>query len=215
MKFTALRPFIVLTAFAALTACSNETTVDSLKGRFTQAKTDLQSIVKKPPPGPNAEQIKAVLTPEVRAQLGNRPVIVTTLEEPPISAAAILSSDGNGAKIYTTLDNISLTLKNGLIAGTRGLGDDLMDADPTEVWATIQAGGGRARRVHRYLDGENQTVLRAFICEISGTAPVTETCYGEDTTFTNTYTLGPDGQIITSKQWIGPERGYIYVEDVG
>lgn len=196
-----------------LTACGSDT---SLVQTFDQIKAEFQNVRGRSAPTPSAEQIKAVLTPEVRAQFGNRPFIVTTMDEPPVSAGLFLVSDRQGKKIYQTVDNISLTLDGGIVVATRGFGFDLMDADVRQIHALIRNGGGRASRVHRYLDGANHTVLRAFDCvvEVQGTS-VVEKCYGYDTEFENTYRTNQAGAIIASRQWLGPERGFISIEDLG
>lgn len=197
----------------ALTACGSDT---SPSETFGEIKAQIQQLRGSNAPAPSAEQIKAVLTPEVRAQFGNRPFIVTTMDEPPISAGLFLVSDRQGKKIYQTVDNIALTLDGGIVVATRGLGFDLMDADVRQIHEAIRNGGGRSARVHRYLDGENHTVLRAFDCviEVQGTS-VVEKCYGYDTEFENTYRTNQAGAIVASRQWLGPERGFISIEDLG
>lgn len=197
----------------AFSACGSDT---SPSETFGEIKTQIQQLRGNKAASPNAEQIKAVLTPEVRAQFGNRPFIVTTMDEPPVSAGLFLVSDRQGKKIYQTVDNIALTLDGGIVVATRGLGFDLMDADVRQIHGAIRNGGGRASRVHRYLDGENHTVLRAFDCviEVQGTSAV-EKCYGYDTEFENTYRTNQAGAIVASRQWLGPERGFISIEDLG
>ena len=112
---------------------------------------------------------------------------------------------------YLTPDGISVSLRHGVLVATRGLGFDLMTADVSAVIPAIRNRSQEVIRVHRYLDGEEQVVIRTFICDYSGAGTVTETCYSDGLRITNTYDLG--GRAIrASRQWVSPEQGYLRVE---
>lgn len=114
------------------------------------------------------------------------------------------------------LDGSALVTQNGLVTATFGLGFDLISADVSDTWSRLRrTRPGEATRIHRYLDGENQVVTRAFRCEVSfskqgsQTYLATEACRGSDVSFVNTYDILRDGAILTSLQWIGPELGFL------
>ncbi|MDJ1017531.1 MAG: YjbF family lipoprotein [Paracoccaceae bacterium] len=153
--------------------------------------------------------------------------------EPPIAVAgpatllqARLAADGRQgsfAKVARTgdyetwraADGSALALRGRLVTATYSLGNDLYSADVRDTLDRLQGrGAGEALRVHRYLDGENQIVTRAFRCIVrktgsGGLVIAREACQGADIGFENRYTLTPSGRILTSRQWIGPEVGAI------
>ncbi len=113
-------------------------------------------------------------------------------------------------------DGSALVTRDGALTATFGLGYDLLSADVSDTLGLIRSRrAGSATRVHRYLDGENQVITRAFLCEVEfpGGAGdfrrVRETCNGADITFENSYVLAADGRIVTSRQWVGPRIGVI------
>jgi len=112
---------------------------------------------------------------------------------------------------YFTPDGISMSYKSGVLVGTRGLGFDLMGADVGDVLQSLRSGRDGAVRLHRYLDGEDQIVLRSLVCDYTGSGRITETCYSDGLEIKNTYQMS-GGRITTSRQWIGPEQGYIRLE---
>ena len=117
---------------------------------------------------------------------------------------------------WRALDGSALVTQNGLLTATFGLGFDLISADVSDTWSRLRdTRSGETTRIHRYLDGENQVVTRAFRCEVSfsqrssQTNLATEVCRGSDVSFANTYDILRDGKILTSLQWIGPELGFL------
>jgi len=142
-----------------------------------------------------------------------------------------------GVVTWRTGDNVSLAFAAGVIVATRGLGDDLMSADVTGTVQALTTGGvgtggvgtGAAAqypRHHSYLDGENQTIFRSFLCQMGAAVPEqinsfgllrdvsrrVETCYSLEETIENTYWTGSDGTLWRSRQWLGPRLGYMTTE---
>ncbi len=132
-------------------------------------------------------------------------------------AGVFFRTAGNGDYIsWRAPDGSGLVTLHGLLSATFGLGFDLISADVSDIAARLRDGAsGDATRVHRYLDGENQILARAFMCEVTiasapaGRRRVSETCVGADRTFENSYVLDGQGRIVTSSQWVGPEIGHI------
>lgn len=130
---------------------------------------------------------------------------------------AVLSRSGVNGDVETwmTADQVSFSLRQGVLVASRGLGFDLMGAD---VQGTLDALGaparGAYRRKMRYLDGQNHSFWRTAGCSTQeggterGLREVEETCHARDRTFTNIYRLNSQGEIVTSRQWVGPETGY-------
>lgn len=121
----------------------------------------------------------------------------------------------NGAmRTYMTPAEEALILRDGMLVGTRGLGHDLSVAEPgTE--ALIRAGAsGSGTRVMRYFAGDGVERPLQFACTVgAGPRPgvTVETCEGHGTSFQNSY-MGQGGQIAVSRQWIGPNLGYVTIQ---
>lgn len=164
--------------------------------------------------------------PEFALMELNQPLMVARIASRNAVGGLSVVGRNQGFVTWQTGDGISLTLKNGVLASTRGLGADLMSADIAEVVRAIQAGAGTARRVHRYLDGENQLRPLTFVCDIEttgsgtinvlgaarSTREVTETCTSPDLIFTNVYWIGRDGLTWKARQFIGVALGHVELE---
>jgi hypothetical protein len=129
-----------------------------------------------------------------------------------------------GYETFGSSDRRSVTMRNGVLTATRGLGGDLMSSDLSGVMPLITARKqGRGARVMRFLDGEDQTVEIRFDCtvtpgqsipvkagQLDTTArQVTERCTAGDRTITNTYLVDNHGRSFSAKQWAGVTNGYL------
>lgn len=206
-------------ALLALAGCGSDRG-DSIAG---VALAGLQGLVTPAAPAPD---IRAGLTREALDQLG-QPLLYAELPARKARAGLLLAARNGPHATWVTADGISLSFRHGVLNASRGLGGDLMAADLDEPLAMIRGGGsGRGVRIHAYLDGENQTYTRAFTCdyrqagrqtiELVGarhaTRLVRETCRATDLEFANLYWVGDDGTVWKSRQWIGPEAGYVLTE---
>ena len=121
---------------------------------------------------------------------------------------------------------VTLTLQEGLLVATRGLPRDLMGADVAETRAALRRGGGTARRVHDYLDDQDQIARELLHCSIELKGPETieildirrqtrrfeETCSGDVLSFTNIYWVDAAGRVPRSLQAVSPEAGYLQID---
>jgi len=103
-----------------------------------------------------------------------------------------------------------------------------MAADISQVVPAVRSGRREAVRVHRYLDGNDQVITRAFVCTYArqtGQAAttltrkfratlVTETCNSTDLEIENQYWIDGSGTVRKSKQWVGPFPGYVLTEQI-
>lgn len=200
---------------ALLGGCSND------PSRANVTKTLVQGVsakVKKSEPMalPTAAQLKAAVTPEVRAQTGNQPLLIGSSLRVPVSAIMAMAAENGDVRTYLGTDGISFSLRSGVLVASRGLGTDLMSAEVSQVLPRIRAGSGQAVRAHRYLNGENQLVVREYRCTYSRAGgEVIEACSGEDASFENRYVLDRAGKIVISVQWVSPLLGSYRLEDIG
>lgn len=123
-------------------------------------------------------------------------------------------------------DGVSLTLRDGIVVATRGLGNDLMGADVGQVHRWLVSGGGRMVRVHEYLNGEDQIIRREYACEIATlrsetieifqrkhqTRVISETCTGDAGGFRNLYWIDAEGMIWQSRQWVSARVGAVDIQ---
>jgi len=114
---------------------------------------------------------------------------------------------------FATETRQSIVLRDGLVTSTRGIGGDLMSSDVDALLRAVQ--GGSASEVPytlRFLTPEDVTRSYRTTCRITRSGGMaTANCEGDGVSFTNTFVLGPYGQITSSRQWIGPFLGYFRV----
>ncbi|PVA07813.1 hypothetical protein DC363_04105 [Thalassorhabdomicrobium marinisediminis] len=123
---------------------------------------------------------------------------------------------------WVTPEGFGLIFRNGLLAGTRGFGDDLMGADLGGALASLN-GGGQHRRTLDFMTGLDQITRRDFSCTTvkTGEDQITifertydtdvfeETCTSPSGGFKNSYWRDRDGVIWQSRQWISDGTGYL------
>ena len=209
-----------LTALPTLTACGSERS-----GFIEQAFALVGELTSRNAEGP---PLRDRLTPQTLAQIGT-PVLIVKLPLTDSEAGAQpLRVDGD-LEIWSTLNGVQFAFREGVLIYTRGIPGDLMSADLRSVRQAIRTGAGtEIVRVHRYLDGEDQEVVRAFVCDIRSdgreqvtvltgsfsTRKVTETCVSSTEQMENHYWIDTRGLMRKSRQWIGPDAGYVELERI-
>lgn len=180
--------------------------------------------------GPDAAQIRAGLTPEQLARAPG-PVLLADLPQAGLAATLQRSATRNGVETWRTATGQTLAFRDGVLVATRGLGDDLMDADVTGTLAALRGGaesGGAPQhsRLMSFLDGEDRTLFRALLCTMSAPQPATlqgigatfptrlriETCHTTGLSVTNRYWQDHNGTMRRAEQWIGPGLGMLMTE---
>lgn len=186
---------------------------------FEAGKTFAKTIGKKQQAAPmTRDGLKQVLTPALRAQIG-APIVLVENEKAGASAAMIQAGINGATATYMTQDRNSIALKGGVLTATRGLGFDLMASDVEQPIAALRARGrsGQAVRIMHFLDGENKEIIRSFVCDYTAAdadGMVRETCVSPQVQFVNQFWLGQGGKIRLSRQWAGPQNGYLIIEPV-
>lgn len=167
--------------------------------------------------------------PMTRARLAEvlTPVMLMTIERTGVEALFAEIETSRGVETWSSVDDITISLRNGVIVATRGFGADLMAASVPAV--TLASGGGQGHmRRHSTLSGTDQPVLTEFACQFSRDGVkavdivqisyqlthIVETCTAGDLSFQNDFWIGSDQKIRKSRQWISPEAGFITIEDV-
>ncbi|MDC1052550.1 YjbF family lipoprotein, partial [Planktomarina temperata] len=73
---------------------------------------------------------------------------------------------------------IALLLQNGLLAGSRGFGDDLMSSDHAAAHRAILKGSGQYERVLRYINSQNHLEAVPLTCGLTDHGAQTITILG-------------------------------------
>lgn len=156
-----------------------------------------------------------------RLVAANAPALQIGLIEREIGTTLLLESHRDGVDTWLSADGAALLTQDGMIRGTRGLGQGLLAADVSQSLALVTTEReGQLDRTHTYLTGENRTAIRSYRCtvELQGTREVAlgsrrakttllkEDCTRRDQSFFNLYWV-EDGEIIQSRQWVGKEVG--------
>ena len=218
---------LVLLLAMGLTACGNDTSrtegtriaVDVAKG----LKSRLFSG-KKSPSSQSSADPEALATIALNSFPG--PLIMASIDSlGTVSALGEFGRNGD-TQTFSTAVQQTMTFRNGLLVGTRGLGHDLMSANLGPADSLIRKRqAGTYKRVYRYLDGEaierplplscNLAVGEASDFTFAGTRYSTvqldETCKGTQLTVNNSYWVTRDGTIARSRQWIGQVIGYVTI----
>ena len=225
-------------ALAGLAACSSGTLREQQSGEASVIR--LAGILGDALRGRDRDPAPFTVT---RAQLAaagvTQPFLVARLESG-VTAGLLPAAANRGFIVWQTEDGIALLDRGGVLAGTKGLGGDLLSAE-TETLVRLLAAGreGRYRRVLRRLGGEGLVARQPYDCTLAqGEATVVtvlgrrhatrrhvETCRPLEEAaptvapafrpepFTNEYHVG-DGTIWVSRQWVGPAVGYLRLERV-
>lgn len=127
-----------------------------------------------------------------------------------------MARSADGTVTWLAPDGTGFSFRGAILVATRGADGDLMSADVTQIQAALNQGGGNAdKRFHSYLDGNNQTVLRSYVCDVapaqtpSGGRVMQEDCVGASERFINTYpSATAAGTGAGTRQRVSAEAGY-------
>lgn len=130
----------------------------------------------------------------------------------------------NGPEITLALQSgPTAAYDSGILAATRGFGDDLLTIDAPGLLAALRSGGGAVSRQTETLDAQDQIVTQTFACTITEASAETidlglrqtsarrldEACRGETIGFDNIYWLDGTGAVIASRQYVSPTVAYL------
>ncbi|MBU2981216.1 YjbF family lipoprotein [Lentibacter algarum] len=216
---------LALCALTLTVACGNQ--VD----RGTALKSVGKKVFRGSKASASAAPSQAQLAESINAALSasNKPLTVAVIENRNGFAVLTQVASNNGYQTWGSADKRAISTKSGMVTATRGLGFDLMSAKIDGSLAAVRARrSGASKRYLNFLDGENRVVTHAFNCTItvgasqniaigevsSRVTAVSETCSGvlEGPGYENTYQVSPSGHILQSRQWLGPQTGYVFLQ---
>lgn len=213
---TTSRAALAVALIAGLSACGNDDTGREANPVLIAMKSAGQTAArirgeKQAPAAPprSPEQMAAEAL-----RVNPAPLILVGFESLGRNQVMAMTGQNGSMRTYMTPSEEALILRNGLVLGTRGFGNDLSTTEAgTE--ALIHAGrAGQAQRVMRYFSGDGLERPLDFTCS-TGPGPkpgvVVEDCAGHGAKFQNNY-LPQGGQIPVSRQWLGPKLGYVTIQ---
>lgn len=169
------------------------------------------------------------LTPDLVAGL-TVPTLEVQVEDTDQTAYLISFSDRTDAspgdiRVWRTADNVQIILRAGVLIATRGLGNDLGSSDTRFAVASVQKRAPvSGAHVMYFKTGENGISKVDLVCEMRAedvqnieivkrafrVVHLQETCTGSYGRIVNDYWVDHrDSTIWQSRQWAGPETGYI------
>jgi hypothetical protein len=217
MKASLSAALIALMAFAA---CGNET--DTSAATQVVRAVAATSLAKVKGGGAGEPQMTRARLAEVVT-----PVMLVTVENSGQEAMIAEIQANRGVSTWSTVNDITISLRDGVIVATRGFGADLMAAAVSPVSKGV-GGGPEHRRTHTVLNGEDQAVRMEFNCKFRNDGPktievveifyqttqITESCVAGMLSFENQYWLDNGQKMRRSRQWVSSDAGYIIISDV-
>lgn len=209
--------WIVVAAALMVTACSGATS-NKVMGVLTGTKLGVSRVA-----NPTFTALKQAGAPQktisVQAQnLAANFYLWTT------------SADGVGT--WLTGNGATVSIKDGMIVGTRGFGADVLAADVSKTASLVRARReGYAERFMTLLSGNDQAYTVSFQCRVSNQGPwdldlgggakkktvlMQEDCRGYGESPRNLFWVdAKTNQIVQSRQWLNTTVGALITRDAG
>lgn len=206
-------------AVICLAACANKAPEDPEGGQTSLGSAikqlALQQAAKWQGSGKAAAPVDANAIAADALRANANPLILVGIESQGTTQALALVQQNGAMRTYMTSGSQAVILQDGMLIGTKGLGNDLSAADIGPSAALIRAGrSGQAKRVMYYLTGEGVERPLPLTCDIAPgpkAGVMTETCQGAGASFQNHYLI-QQGRITVSQQWIGPALGPMTIQ---
>lgn len=207
-----------LGAFAVLSACGNDTST----AQPTKVIGDLVKGLAAGRSGP-PEPIPDLL---VATALGasSEPVVLVDLKERNTQALLLRIETNGPYETFATSARQSITMRNGIMTATRGLGGDLMSSESDALIGLLRARrAGTVSYVMRFLNGEDQTRSLRYTCSLRDTGTervargqinvvgkrMTATCTGNAKSFELHFVISQSGFVLKADQWLGDYLGQV------
>ncbi|WP_368188419.1 YjbF family lipoprotein [Aestuariibius sp. HNIBRBA575] len=154
------------------------------------------------------------------------PQLQVRFMETGLNSTLLLAQNRDGVQTWLAADGAGILVEDGMVMGTRGVGQGLLAVEASATRRAIRArrAGVITERFHTYLLGDDTTRTRTYQCLIetrgaanvlteNGNVPAllwAESCNSLDQSFVNLYWINPTtSRVIQSRQWIGDFSGEI------
>lgn len=157
------------------------------------------------------------------------PVIFIAVDGTKTTTTATLKGENGTMRSWFTAGGQAVILRDGMLAATRGFGFDMISADTAGLAALVRARrAGAAEITLRYLDGLGAERALPLACtttrgaaqsyEFAGTkwagTQMAAHCEGLGYSFDNSYVVAGSGAVVSSRQWISAQLGYLTVQSL-
>ena len=217
-----IRNLTLLASLCGLLACGNSVELESGETKVIKL---IQSELKKPS-GPTAyiDARKIVTRPMIDA--AKVPVLFIEIDRGQNGTMTQYPGEGLG-QTWLGADGSTVTLENGMLKATRGVGDDLMGSEISRQIAWTNLNESAYIRKLAYLREDNQIKVFRYECTMRDPQKrerveifdaqfdlknIQETCKGDGPEFTNDYWIGAGGLVRKSRQYHGEKIGYATLE---
>lgn len=214
---------VLSAALVALSGCGNDGNVGKLGGvpvkALFQATLASVGLGKKPAPAAATPAPSAAEVAASRKMLEAAGVPLYIALNKDLHLKAFLGKLGQNGDVVTwaTTDHISISLRQGMVVATRGLGPDIMSSSGPSV-AEVSRGHGQTQRSYTYLDTADRSLRQDYSCTLSQvgsetitlvgkpyrTRRVDERCHGSGGDFTNSYWFDRAAKLRQSSQHLAP-----------
>ncbi|KIC22148.1 hypothetical protein RA20_01965 [Leisingera sp. ANG-Vp] len=219
----------VLAAAALLLAgCTRGPEKTPAELEVLKAVTQQISRRRSPPPEP-VKLTRALLDEQTQAYIE---VVIENRDAKAYLTRALERRDSSPGviEVWRTQDNVSVSLRAGMVIATRGLGNGLLSAQVPAAEGVAGPAHGGARRYTVRADGNGQAAL-AMACsltdlgpeaveiveEVHATRHLQERCESSSGVVVNDYWVDSrpgSTRIWQSRQWAGPETGYLRIRQL-
>ena len=216
-----MRPVIFILSLLALSAWGNSTELET-------AETKVLKIIKDKIDAPSGATVyidaRKVVSRDIIDGVGV-PILFVEIDRGQNGTMTEYPGVGVG-QTWLGVDGSTVTLDNGLLKATRGMGDDLMGSEISlEInWSDLEEVSYERRMA--YLRFDNKTHINEYSCTLTdmdsmetislfdaefSVNHVQETCRGAAGSFVNDYYIDTEGLVRNSRQYQGNKIGYMTI----
>ena len=205
----------------ALSACGNSTELET-------GETKVLKIIKdklNAPSGANAYiDARKIVSRDIIDGVGV-PILFVEIDRGQNGTMTQYPGVGVG-QTWLGVDGSTVTLENGLLKATRGMGDDLMGSEFSLEFNWSDLEDVSYERKMAYLRLDNKTHINEYSCTLTdmnsmdtidlfdadfSVKHVQETCRGAAGSFVNDYYIDTEGLVRNSRQYQGEKIGYMTI----
>ena len=222
MEMIKLIKWLAILSF--LVSCSDDSEIET--GEIKTIKTLLQSFSERKTNGDAFVDARKILS---RSKIDAEKIPVLFVELKTSGQNGTLTPyPGQGVgQTWLGIDGATITLNDGVLKASRGMGDDLMGSTSLKPpWFTIENSAKYTRELF-FLNGKNQTFHQKLTCEAHNlnqqediviwnvnfsVSKYEETCVGSDKKIKNTYFIDKSWEVRRSLQYHSETIGYLLIE---
>ena len=205
----------------ALSACGNSPELET-------GETKVLKIIKdkmETPSGANAYiDARKLVSREILDSVGV-PILFVEIDRGQNGTLSQYPGEGIG-QTWLAVDGSTITLENGILKATRGMGDDLMGSEISDEINWIDLEDVSYERRMAYLRLDNKALINEYTCTLTdmnsmekinlfdadfSVKHMQETCRGLAGSFVNDYYIDTEGLVRNSRQYQGEKIGYMTI----